>query len=123
MHIFESGLGRLWIGGVNQVPAYSGAGEGKNNPLLQHIANVGPIPVGAWLLGEVDDTHGPLSIHLVHLFGELWGRSGFLLHGDNALHIGASSEGCIIAAHPEREYLADCRDRLLIVVAELPSVH
>lgn len=32
---------------------YSGRGAGKNNPSMQTIANVGPIPQGTWNIGPL----------------------------------------------------------------------
>jgi hypothetical protein len=40
----------------------------------------------------------------------MFGRSGFLVHGDNALHM--ASEGCIIADHPTRVTLQQSPDLL-----------
>ena len=34
-----------WLG-------YSGHGEGKNNPAMQKVPNVGPIPVGKYTIGQ-----------------------------------------------------------------------
>lgn len=79
---------------------YSGAREGKNNPALQQIPNVGPIPCGVYDLGELllESEHGPYAIRLVpRPDNEMFGRAGFLLHGEKRLPpFGEASEGCII---------------------------
>lgn len=46
---------------------YSGAGEGKNNPGMQSVRNVGPIPQGDWVIvGPPVNTpeHGPCVLRL-----------------------------------------------------------
>jgi hypothetical protein len=76
---------------------YSGAGPGRNNPKLQFVRNVGPIPRGHYKIGPPHDTatHGPYVMVLTPLPGtHTHGRAGFLIHGDNRRH--DASHGCII---------------------------
>ena len=80
---------------------YSGAdGITKNNPEYQDIHDEGPIPQGYWdITGPPIDTstHGPFVLHLFpEVNTSVFGRSGFLIHGDSVLHPGKASEGCII---------------------------
>lgn len=76
---------------------YSGNGNGINNPSMQDASNVGPIPVGLYDLGKVDEEKGPFTIHLSpNISNEMFGRSGFLVHGDNKELNHSASEGCII---------------------------
>lgn len=99
---------------------YSGAGEGKNNPLLQHVQNVGPLPQGQYhILPPIDTpTHGPYVLWLNPLLGtELFGRSRFGMHGDSLMHPGAASLGCIILPRAVRELVWTSGDRTLTVVA------
>ncbi len=76
---------------------YSGRGEGKNNPLMEHVKDVGPIPRGLWSIGPAYDSDkcGAVTIPLDASFGtETYGRSDFRIHGDDGF--GTASEGCIV---------------------------
>jgi len=98
---------------------YAGAGDGKNNPDMQDVQNVGPLPVGKYEIGEPSDTktHGPYVLHLTpDPANEMFERSGFLIHGDSVVHPGTASEGCMIFARSIRERIWDSGDRQLEVV-------
>jgi hypothetical protein len=88
---------------------YSGHGLGKNNPALQSLPRVGPVPQGTYAVSN-PFTHpekGRLCFRLVPMSGNhMFGRSGFLIHGDSIRHPGDASEGCIILPLAAREYLA-----------------
>lgn len=102
---------------------YSGLGEGKNNPAMQQIHDLGPIPRGFWHIGDpeyvdVAGPHGPFVLPLTADEGTpTFGRSGFLIHGDSVAHAGSASHGCIIFSLPVRKMIAASDDRLLKVVA------
>lgn len=99
---------------------YSGFGAAKNKPESQHLAGLGPIPRGAYLLGALSENedHGPLAIHVVPLTGtDTLGRSGFLIHGDNREHPGGASHGCIIMPREIREQMIDSHDKQILVLA------
>ena len=106
---------------------YSGAGEGKNNPEMQSVPNVGPIPQGAWTIaGPPANTmeHGPYVLRLTPAENtDTFGRSGFLIHGDSKINPGCASHGCIILSRPVREQVWQSGDTDLEVVADLPSEH
>src|ERR1017187_3142261 len=73
-------------GSVLTNQSYSGHGAGLNNPAMQNIPNVGPIPQGPYTLSPFF-TH-PLLGKLVARFmpkpgNTECGRSGCDLHGDN----------------------------------------
>ena len=98
---------------------YSGAGEGKNNPDLQHKKNVGPIPRGMWVIGEAYDSEnnlGPLAIPLYPHNHDALDRTDFRSHGDSAAHPGEASEGCIVLARHIREMIILSGNRLLRVI-------
>ena len=99
---------------------YSGASLGKNNPAAQSMENRGPIPVGAYTIGDPHDTvtHGPFVLPLAPDSGnEMFGRSGFLIHGDSVVAPGTASEGCIIMPKLVREEIARSLDRKLEVIS------
>ena len=103
---------------------YSGAGDGKNNPELQNVHNVGPIPVGYYLIGKPFDspTHGPYAMPLVPTPDtELFGRSAFLIHGDNVRFPGTASQGCIILSRDVRERIWASNDHDLVVTSGNPN--
>lgn len=88
---------------------YSGFQDGLNNPAMEQIANIGPIPRGAWYIGPTFDSplHGPFCIVLTPQPGtDTFGRSGFLIHGDSIAHAGSASHGCIVTDRKTREWIA-----------------
>jgi hypothetical protein len=75
---------------------YAGREEGKNNPAMQDHKQLGPIPRGKYKMNPPVDTaeHGPYVIWLTpDPANEMFGRSGFGIHGFNA-HDPNSSQGC-----------------------------
>lgn len=87
---------------------YSGRGIGKNNPAMQSIPRVGPIPRGTYEISpaRTHSTLGPVALRLAPWpTNEMHGRSAFLIHGDNRERNGTASEGCIILDR-------DIRDRI-----------
>lgn len=85
--------------GMKMAQGYSGSVGAVNDPSKVSIPNVGPIPPNLYEMGEPIDsaTHGPFAIPLTPIGdGEMYGRSGFMMHGDSIERPGAASEGCII---------------------------
>ena len=116
--------GELQQDGEHVACGYSGAGPGKNNPEMQNVPNIGPIPRGDWIIaGPPIQTrdHGPYVLRLQpEAATETHGRSGFLMHGDSKAHPGTASQGCIILPRAVREQVWQSGDRDLEVVAEIP---
>lgn len=95
---------------------YSGAGQGRNNRAMEHARNTGPIPRGRYRIGNArHSTHtGPVSMNLAPQTGTTtFGRSAFMIHGDNISH--TASNGCIILRRPIREQINSSTDRELVV--------
>ena len=93
--------------------------EGKNSPQRQSIPDVGPIPCGMYRIGAPVDTisHGPYVLPLSpNSSNEMYGRSGFLIHGDSVVSPGKASEGCIILSRDVRELIGESMDHSLEVV-------
>lgn len=106
MWTYEQRTGRLFRDGVHVGTGYSGHDKGKNDPDLQHVPRVGPIPVGFYEIGEPFDSssHGPYVMRLnPHEENEMYGRDGFLMHGDSKLMPGTASLGCIVQSRDVRE--------------------
>lgn len=128
MWTYEQASGKFSQDGVYLVTGYSGwddgdnisePGEGKNNPDMQAVKNIGPIPVGQYTIGPAYDTatHGPIVMRLTPKQGtETFGRSGFLIHGDSLRAPGTASHGCIILPRKIREQVASSGDTDLEVV-------
>jgi hypothetical protein len=96
---------------------YSGKGPGRNNCDMQAVRQVGPIPRGHWVMGKPYDSRkvGAYAIPLKPSEGtETFGRSAFLIHGDNRTH--DASEGCIIMPRRVRNAIVDSGVRVLEVV-------
>lgn len=98
---------------------YSGAEpDGKNNPAMESVPDVGPIPRGEYQVGVPHDTdsHGPFVMSLTPMpQNEMFGRAGFLMHGDSIEHPGTASKGCIIMPRPVRERVWNSGDHRLQV--------
>jgi hypothetical protein len=100
---------------------YSGFGAGKNAPELQKSQGIGPIPVGRYSIGRArdTDTHGPCVLPLTpDTSNEMFGRGGFLIHGDSIAAPGTASNGCIILDRHVRDAIDASSDRKLEVRAE-----
>lgn len=103
--VFDSLSGRLSLDGAFVCFAYSGHGAGRDNPQLETVADVGPIPEGSYSISlEPAGSHANLGdpvLRFTPLPGtEMHGRSGFLGHGDNAKH--DASLGCIVFPYGPR---------------------
>lgn len=100
---------------------YSGRGTGLNNPDSQDLTDVGPCPQGLWSIVEFFDDpggKGPIVSHLSPLpETDTYGRTGFMIHGDNSEADHTASEGCLIFARPIREALKASADRIIEVIA------
>lgn len=119
--IFKISTGELFLSSSPSTVAtglYSGKGEGKNNPDLESVHNVGPIPEGWYTIGTPfsSSTHGPFCLPLIpDVTNEMYGRTGFLCHGDSREHPGEASEGCIIAPREIRETISQGSPRLQVI--------
>ncbi len=97
---------------------YSGHGDGKNNPDMQDVPKIGPIPQGLYTIGPsyTDPHKGPCVMRLTpDPDNEMFGRAGFLIHGDNPQH--DASEGCIIQGPTTRHAIAASTDKRLEVIS------
>jgi len=106
---------------------YSGHGPGVNNPDMQNIKNVGPIPEGTYKIGPQqtnvtnsgtpNQTTLPASMRLTpDLEMDTFGRAGFLIHGDNKAHNQSASKGCPVFDRPTRDKIGSSGDNVLEVV-------
>jgi hypothetical protein len=80
---------------------YAGHGEGVNNPALQSVHDIGPLPQGSYTINSPVNTttHGPYVMWLTpDPANQMSGRSGFGIHADEMANPGKrlASTGCIV---------------------------
>ncbi len=95
---------------------YSGFGPGRDNPAMEGVPGVGPIPRGHYTIGPVykHEHLGPIVMNLDPMPGtNTFGRSLFRIHGNNATN--DASHGCIILGPDLRKAIADSKDTTLVV--------
>ena len=98
---------------------YSGFGEGKNDPSMSDVHNVGPLPAGMYTICEPHDDAqvGPYAMRLTpDAANEMFGRGDFLIHGDSFTHPGAASHGCVIIPRWARTQIWDSGEHTLVVI-------
>jgi hypothetical protein len=126
MWTYVQKTGELLHDGLHFAEGYSGyddpdsGQQGKNNPELENVEDVGPIPVGKYFIGSPHDTltHGPFVLPLTpDPANEMFGRSAFLIHGDSVVDPGTASRGCIIMGRAVRKQVAVSGDKLLQVIS------
>jgi len=121
MHTYIQ-LSGQWLDPTGKLLAtgYSGLGLAKNEPSYEMVPDTGPIPQGVYHIEAPinSPTHGPFAMPLEADDGnEMFGRSGFMIHGDSLEHPGAASEGCIILGRPFREAIWASGDHQLQVIS------
>lgn len=116
MWTWDQSTGELRHDGALVHRGYSGHGAGRNNPAMEAVAGVGPIPAGTWTIKAPYDSKnvGPFALPLEPLGHKAHGRSAFRLHGDNKTN--DASRGCIIAPLHVRKRVWASGDRTLKVL-------
>lgn len=120
MWTYSQGTGNLYDPkGKHVATGYSGHGKGRNNCALQHVRRVGPIPQGLWKIGTPRNSKnvGPFAMDLTPMDGtETFGRSAFMIHGDDGDAELDESRGCVIFPRRVRNAIWDSGDCVLKVV-------
>jgi Protein of unknown function (DUF2778) len=121
---YEQRTGRLFDDDGRLVATgYSGFGAAKNQPADQSVADLGPLPEGEYSIGAPEcvttpGAHGPFVLRLTPApTNSMFGRDGFLIHGDSVENPGTASHGCIILPRTIREAVAQSDDHDLEVVS------
>lgn len=122
--VWDQSAGTLSRNGALVSRGYSGKDRGKNNPSLQGVRGIGPIPRGNWRIGAPYNSAnvGPYVLPLTALDGtvddthDATGRGAFRIHGDSIRAPGTASKGCIILPRKVRELIWLSGDRNLTVV-------
>jgi hypothetical protein len=114
---YHQRTGRLVRNGHVVATGYSGHGHGINNPNLEQMRNVGPIPRGRYMIGAPYNSagHGPHVMALTPNGHAAHGRDNFLIHGDNGAGNRSASEGCIILGPDARRRISSSGDNVLNV--------
>ena len=95
---------------------YSGTGLGRNNPAMESVKGIGPIPKGRYTISKAYNhmTLGRCVMNLDALPGaETFGRGDFRIHGNNQAN--DASHGCVVADKPYRQAVAVSLVRFLSV--------
>lgn len=125
MWVWDQSAGTLSRDGKLVSRGYSGKGRGMNNPAMQCVQGIGPLPRGRWKLMNIYDSAnvGPRCITLWKAddakfddFDQATGRGAFRIHGDSIRAPGTASKGCIILPRAVREAMWASGDRDLEVV-------
>jgi hypothetical protein len=99
---------------------YAGLGACCNKPDKQDVPFQGPLPRGTYTIGlpMQDGGHmGPFVLPLAPWeVNNMFGRSGFFIHGDTPARDQSASNGCIILDRAWRTMIAQSGDATLMVV-------
>lgn len=109
MFLYSQSTGELHHNGVLIGVGYSGHGDGLNNPEMQNIRRVGPIPRGFYTIQppSVHPLLGPIAMELLpYSTNTMFMRDDFFFHGDTKKMNHTASDGCIVAAELIRKYIA-----------------
>jgi hypothetical protein len=88
----------------------TGSGSFRNNPVAQQFRDLGTLPQGQYTISPAHGVpgKGPCVMALTPApTNNMFGRSGFLIHGDNAARNFTASDGCIVAPPEVRQQIAD----------------
>lgn len=105
---YEQTRGDILIRNTQIGVGYSGFGPGLDNPDMEEVPNVGPIPRGLYDIVRWDDHHGDKGPQVAVLKPHghnAHGRSAFLIHGDSPEMNHTASHGCIVASKTIRNAL------------------
>lgn len=106
-----------WNARVIATGGYAGRNAGRNNPAMEQIRNIGPIPRGRYRIGLPRNTReqGPHILDLEPVGHNALGRTEFMMHGDSRDRPGQASHGCIVFPLHVRQRVAASGDNALIV--------
>jgi len=107
--------------GATVALGWAGHGQGLNNPIMEDVQAVGPLPRGLYRVGKWQNHPrlGPMCAPLTQIEGETFGRSGFWVHGPaiDPRRTGQESEGCIVIPRPGRQAVHDLNPDQIQVIA------
>ena len=116
--MYSQSTGQLSHNGSYVATGYAGNGAGLNNPAMQNVQNVGPLPQGSYTIGPQYNSAntGPGTMALnPAAANNMFGRSQFRIHGDNSQGNQSASQGCMIFGPSVRNQIANSGDNVLQV--------
>lgn len=113
---YHQATGDMYFGSAKIGTGHSGRDQGRNNPAMEGVHDVGPLPRNEYEIAA-ESSHVILGIVAMRLTpvgtGEMYGRAGFFIHAPEL------SEGCIVLDLNTRCTVAEAvrkgKDRLLVV--------
>jgi len=115
---YNQRTGLLTHNGLVIATGYSGSNSGYNNPQMENVRNVGPIPRGRYRIGTPQNTmtHGQHAMYLTPDGHNAHGRNSFMIHGERRTGpAGNASTGCIILGPDIRRQISGSGDHVLVV--------
>ena len=127
MWTFHQDTGREFDeNGILQARGYAGRNAGKNNPAMEGVKGIGPLPRGRYRGVELFEVHPTVGKYAIRLEPDAetrariiaYGRNpdSFFNHGDSSEHPGLASHGCIVTYKPARVKFWTTTDRWIEVV-------
>ncbi|MCL5501601.1 Protein of unknown function [Phytobacter palmae] len=118
--VYEQSTGNLSHNGSYVAKGYAGKGAGKNNAQMEGTPDTGPLPRGKYSITGHPFHHPHTGAYSLRLHpspeNTMYGRSGFLIHGDSVKHPGTASNGCIILPLFIRQKIWSSGDKSLEVI-------
>ena len=118
---FSQKTGQLSHDGELICAGYAGQGTGLNDPDSQQVPFVGPIPQGTYNIGPPMSDGGHMGPYVLPLtpwpVNNMFGRSGFYIHGDTPARNQSASNGCIVLDRQWRTLIVQSDDSVLVVFA------
>lgn len=112
MLIYSQSTGIMTRDELQLTRGWSGQHDGKNNPDMQKVRGVGPLPRGLYTIGPWEETHGHLGPMVAPLHPDPENdmkamdgkeRTAFFIHGPSTGdNYGQESMGCIVMPRQER---------------------
>ena len=106
---------------------YAGRDAGRNNPSMEGIKGIGPLPHGRYTGVRLYEEHPTLGNYAIQLEPDeetrklilSYGRNpdSFFCHGDSVEHPGLASHGCIVQPRDQRQSFWESSDRIFEVVS------
>ncbi|CAF1121280.1 unnamed protein product [Adineta ricciae] len=107
MATYYQSTGKFITSDGTSYSGYSGNDEGLNNPDKESVRCVGPIPKGEYTVTDSRTSKGPMTLVLTPSPSNImYGRSDFLIHGDNKKNDYSASKGCIVVGPDARRKIS-----------------
>lgn len=125
---YYSGSGDLFQNGSYVGTGYAGHGAGVNNAWMSGFTNIGPLPAGQYAIGPQRNNvtlYGRKLLGSMRLTparnNSMYGRAGFLIHGDNSAFNQTASNGCPVFDRSLRDQIGWSGDNVFVVYDSVAS--